>query len=1025
MLPDADQLLGNYLKQVTPMRFGAPFISGVSTPLFSSRNWLLACALSGLWCGLALAQYRFDVWTTEQGLPQNSVLAIAQTADGYLWLATYNGLVRFDGVRFTVFNKHNTPAFSTSRLSELYEDPSGALWISTVMGGVLRYQHGVFTAFTREQGLPHNNIIGAQSGPDGAPLIFTEAGAVWWRAGRFVPYEVRGSFEELWIHLGRSGTHWLLDKRGLHARKEGRNTSYALPVDRATLPLAKIYEDRSGALWLAPPHQGVFKIKDGVVTDYNQRLKLKLPATIFRMLEDRDGSLWFGTLDSGLIHFREGSDETTAVYTTTSGLSSNAIRGLWQDREGTLWIGTDGGGLNRMTRQFISGYSEAQGLAGNVVHGVCEDRAGNVWATTQAGLGKISQGGVTNYAPGKGAGKLPLRGLQVLHEDRAGRLWIGGWDGLCFFKDGVFSAAIPNLNVHAIHEDRQGNLWVGTHYGLVRFKDGVQTLYQTKDGLPNDIIRVIHEDRQGALWLGTEGGLVKHQDGRFTVFMTKDGLVNERVWSIYEDADGVFWLGTFDGGLSRFKDGRFTNYTMTQGLYDNGAFQILEDNSRHMWLSCYRGLYRVSKQQLNDFAAGKIPAITSTAYGKADGMLSSDCNGGRQPSGVKTRDGRLWFTTLKGVAVVNPDEMTANSLPPPVLLEGATLDRARAEIQDGLLVRPGQSNLALNYTALSFIKPEQIRFKYQLLGQDPAWVEAGGGRTANYSYLRPGHYTFKVIAANSDGIWNNAGAQLQITVLPAFYQTWWFRLLALLAIAGSIGLVFKRRLDQAHRARRTQEEFSRRLIDSQEQERKRIAAELHDSLGQNLLVIKNYALMGLNAANGEHPTREHLNEISDSASLAIEEVRQIAHNLRPYQLERLGLTNTLQTMLRQIANASDIGFTVEVDALDGLLSKEEEISLYRIVQEAINNILKHSGASEASIRIKRAGDEIQMTIADDGRGFKLEPAGQAELQKRGFGLTGSAERVRMLGGNQTIHSAPGQGTTILITIPTNKHASQQ
>lgn len=291
--------------------------------------------------------------------------------------------------------------------------------------------------------------------------------------------------------------------------------------------------------------------------------------------------------------------------------------------------------------------------------------------------------------------------------------------------------------------------------------------------------------------------------------------------------------------------------------------------------------------------------------------------------------------------------------------------------------------------------------------------------------LRPGQYTFKVIAANSDGVWNNEGAQLLITALPAFYQTWWFRLMTLLAIAGSIGLIFKRRLDQAHRARRAQEAFSRQLIESQEAERKRIAAELHDSLGQNLLVIKNYALMALNTGNGENPMREHVAEISDAATLSIEEVRQIAHNLRPYQLERLGLTNTLQTMLRQIANASDIGFSVEMDPIDGLLSKEEEISLYRIVQEAINNILKHSGAKEASVRIKRSGDEIQMTIADDGHGFRLEPAGKAELQKRGFGLTGSAERVRMLGGTQTIQTAPGEGTTIHITIPTNKHASKQ
>jgi signal transduction histidine kinase len=364
-------------------------------------------------------------------------------------------------------------------------------------------------------------------------------------------------------------------------------------------------------------------------------------------------------------------------------------------------------------------------------------------------------------------------------------------------------------------------------------------------------------------------------------------------------------------------------------------------------------------------------------------------------------------------------------VPPPVRIEEVKIDNAVAAAGDEIRMLPGQANLESHYTGRSFIKAEQIRFKYQLVGQDPDWVEAGMRRTATYSYLRPGQYTFRVIAANSDGVWNAGGAQLSVTVLPAYYQTWWFRLSALLFISGVIGLVFKRRLDRANQARRAQEEFSRRLIESQEVERRRIAAELHDSLGQNLLVIKNYALMALNVGNGENSMREHVVEISDAATLSIEEVRQIAHNLRPYQLERLGLTNTLRAMLRQIANASDIGFTFEVDPIDGLLSEEAEMSLYRIVQEAVNNVLKHSGAQEAVVRIKLVGGEIQLTIADDGRGFRLEPAGQAELQKRGFGLTGSAERVRMLGGKQTIQTAPGQGTTIHITINTHTHASKQ
>ena len=1015
---------------------------------------LPASFLPALFCVLlgstAFAQYRFDNWTTEQGLPQNSVLAIAQTRDGYLWLATFNGLVRFDGVRFTVFDKNNTPAFKTSRFHDLFADATGALWLCVEDGGAIRYQNGVFTAFTTAQGLPNNTVTNVQSCPDGTVLIVTNGGTVRLRDGQIVPDTEGVIAEDLLVYLGRSGARWMVDKKGLRqsGRPGGQDIHYSLNADLPYPVDTRLLEDRHGALWVAPISRGLLKVKDGVVTDYTQRLKLSATATIFKILEDADGSLWLGTLNAGLIHFSNDAAETVTTYTTADGLSSNSLRGLFRHREGTLWIGTGGGGLNRMRRQFISGYSEAQGLAGNVAHAVLADRAGNVWVATQNGLSKLSQGVSTNYPSAATPGSLPLLRLQSLHEDRGGRLWVGGSDGLCFFKDGVFSPALRQhnglaVNVWAIHEDRQGVLWIGTHYGLIRFKDGAPGYtYTAKDGLPKDTVRAIHEDRQGALWLGTEGGLVKFAEGRFTVFTTKDGLVNDRVWSIYEDADGVFWLGTFDGGLSRFKDGRFTNYTTAQGLYNNGVFQILEDGRGNLWMSCFRGLYRVSKQQLNDFADGKLSAVISTDFGKTDGMLSSDCNGGRQPSGVKTSDGRLWFTTLKGVAVVNPEQIMANTSPPPVLIESATLDRApasiAARIAASLRIAPGQSNLEIAYTALSFIKAEQTRFKYQLLGQDPDWIEAGTRRVANYSYLRPGSYTFKVIAANSDGVWNNEGAQLQIVVLPAFYQTWWVRLLVLLVIVGSVGWIFKRRLNQANRARRVQEEFSRQLIDSQEQERKRIAAELHDSLGQNLLVIKNYALMALNTGNGENPMREHVAEISDAATLSIEEVRQIAHNLRPYQLERLGLTNTLQIMLRQIANASDIGFKVEIDSIDGLLSKDDEISFYRIVQEALNNILKHSRASEASVHIKLVGDEIRMTISDNGQGFEMVDFGGREApsranpqsairnpQSRGFGLTGSAERVRMLGGTQTIQTAPGRGTTVHIIVNTNKHASKQ
>ncbi|MBL8206065.1 MAG: hypothetical protein JNM09_17645 [Blastocatellia bacterium] len=966
---------------------------------------------------------------TEDGLPQNSVLAIAQTRDGYLWIATYNGLARFDGVRFTIFDKNNTPAFKTSRFHEIFTDASGALWLGVEDGGVLQYQNGSYTAFTTAQGLPSNTVLNVRSGRDGAILISTDKGAVWWRNGRVVPYTESESGEDLRVYLGPSGTHWIIDKKGLRQPRtaDGTYSYYPLPIELPILINTKFHEDRHGALWIAPPRYGIFKIQNGVLTNYTQKFDLAATTTIHKILEDADGSLWFATINSGLLHFSNDSEEKLTSYTTANGLSSNGTRGLFRDREGTLWIGTDGGGLNRLTPQHLSGYSEAQGLAGNIAHAVLADRAGNVWVATHNGLSKISNGTITNYPHGETAGSLPLRGLQALHEDRKGRLWIGGYDGLCSLQNGVFSPAVREINgvgvnVWAIHEDQQGTMWAGTHFGLMKFKDGVHLkTYTTKDGLPKNTIRAIHEDRNGVFWLGTEGGLVKFQGDRFTVFTTKEGLVNDRVWSIYEDAADVLWLGTFDGGLSRFKDGRFTNYTTAQGLYNNGVFQILEDGRGHLWMSCYRGLYRVSKQHLNDFADGKISAITSTAFGKADGMLSSDCNGGRQPSGVKTSDGKLWFTTLKGVAVVAPNEITSNPAPPPVLIEGATLDRVAADISNGLRITPGHPNLEIHYTALSFIKAEQLRFKYKLIGQDSDWIEAGTRRTATYAHLPPGQYIFVVAAANSDGVWSESTAQLQVVMLPAFYQTWWFRLLVLLMLGGGIGLVFKWRLRYVHSARQAQIAFSRRLIESQEAERKRLANELHDSLGQDLLVIKNWIAYGQTTFDKNDPARETLEEISAATARAIESCREITYDLRPHQMDYIGLTEALRAMVNKVAQASSLQIEMQLDDLTEALPKEAEINLFRIVQEGLTNIVKHAHATKATVLVQRElvsskgqPPRLVIEIRDNGCGFDPLVLRQTP---HGMGLSGIVERAQMLGGVATIQSAPGRGTTISLTLP--------
>jgi DNA-binding NarL/FixJ family response regulator len=367
----------------------------------------------------------------------------------------------------------------------------------------------------------------------------------------------------------------------------------------------------------------------------------------------------------------------------------------------------------------------------------------------------------------------------ALAEDSEGGLWIGSFNGAARLKDGKLTdfkdeLKLPGPAVQAILEDAAGALWFGTNAGLVRRRDGAVTAYTTKDGLAGDDVRAILEDRQGHLWIGTYSGVTRIADGKFSSWTKREGLKSNRVRSLHEDRSGAIWVGAYDGGLSRIKDGRVANITMDDGLFNNGVFRILEDARGNFWMSCNLGIYRVSRRQLDDFADGKIRAVNSIVYGKSDGMLNPECNGGYQPAGIRARDGKLWFPTQQGVAVIDPETVPFNPHPPPVVIEECLLDRAALDFSDQAQIAPSQRNLEIHYTALSFIKPEHIRFKYKLEGLDKDWVDAGTRRQAFYSYIPPGQYTFTVIAANSDGLWNTEGRSLRIIALPPFYRTWWF-----------------------------------------------------------------------------------------------------------------------------------------------------------------------------------------------------------------------------------------------------------
>ncbi len=722
-------------------------------------------------------------------------------------------------------------------------------------------------------------------------------------------------------------------------------------------------------------------IRNGKVTPFPATPSSRDSAISYR---DRAGHLWTIGVGSRLLRYFEAisAGATRKIEFST----------LFEDREGNLWLGTEGQGLYRAQRQFITVYSQAEGLAGPGAYPVYQDAGGAMWIGAWAGgLSRYRDGHFKNYTTADG---LANNHVTALYEDKQRQLWVGAQDGLRILRNERFyqpaGPAIPRgVIIQAIHQDRHGRLWIGTSCGLLRSSDGRTELLAEKDGLTGHDVRVIVDGAADDLWIGGYGGVTRLRNGQFTRWTEHDGLPSNTVRAIYVDSHGVVWIGTYDGGMGRLEEGRLTCYTMRDGLFNNGVFQILEDARGNFWMSSNRGIYRVNKQELNEFAAGKRSSITSLAYSRSDGMRNAECNGGYWPAGVRARDGKLWFPTQDGVAVIDPESVPRNPLPPPVMIESFLLDRQPLSVEGPIRIPPGKTNFEIEYTALSLTGSEKIRFRYKLDSLESAWIDPGARRTAYYSHVPPGDYVFRVIARNSDGVWNNDGKSLAITVLAPYYRTWWFETMAFLGAVALVWTAWRYRVAQLERERAVQQAFSSQLIASQENERKRIAAELHDSLGQRLVVVKNLALFYLQeegataAANGQ---LSRVAEISAEASLAINETREIAYNLRPFQLDRLGLTKAIRAMIRTV-------------------------STYRIVQECLNNIVKHAKASSVSVGIRRNVDRVVLTIRDDGRGF-TPAATTAEPGRGGFGTIGMAERARLLGGALSVQSAPGRGTTV-------------
>lgn len=966
-------------------------------------------------------EYGFDIWTTANGLPQNTVTGVVQTPDGYLWISTFDGLARFDGVKFTIFDKGNTKGILNNRFSGLFVDKEGVIWATTENGVITVYRNGIFSSHQSPE--ISSSFVTIVSDANGEALIETNDGYYYLKDSNFIPTSEKKEPNVKKLYFPKSRAEWIFRANGTTSVKNGQTTNYplVLPPEYLTQNANSPYlEDSQGALWIATKNL-IYRLVNGNVTTFT---KNEIPAlnelTPFVILDDAEGNVWFvlgisdttRKLDWQFVRFKDGQFTSYNL-----GKSVNAGQGI-TDREGNFWLATSTG-LRRLRQQLISTLSVKDGLFSNEVYPLLQTNNGDILIGLPQGLNIYRDGKIINSGL-KYTNSLPLY-MRGLWEDKQEKIWLGyqGEGGFGRFEEPssvkrIGQADLPN-GATDFASDQKGNIWIATEEGLFVYKDDREIAHYTvKDGLRNDKIITLHFDRNDNLWLGTYDGLALFKEGKFTNFADIENSPKGFVRAIYEDGGGVLWFGTYGDGLVRYKDGKFFNYRVEDGLFNNGVFAILEDDRANFWMSSNRGIHRVSKQELNEFADGIIPKLNSVSYDEKDGMLNAECNGGRLPAAIKTKDGKFWFPTMGGIAIVDSEAEKKNPNPPPVLIENVAIDRKSAirNSNSQIELLPGQSNLEINYTGLSLTKSNQIKFRYKLEGFEANWVEAGTARTASYSYLPHGEYTFHVIAANADGVWNNEGASVKIMVQPYFYQTWWFRILLALTIALIIALIYRNRISHLREIAETKTAFSRQLIESQEAERKRIATELHDGLGQNLVVIKNRAALGIKKGDDKERVAKELNNISESATQALDEVREITNNLRPQLLDRLGLTKAINAMLKKVSGVIEI--ESEIDSIDQIFNETQEISIYRIVQESLNNIIKHAEATEVSVKIKRNENNVLIKITDNGKGFD-----SANI-KSGLGLVGLRERSQLLNGELLIDSKIGEGTSINVKISSTK-----